>query len=78
MAITKSKVLKSFLWKFLEKCSVQITTFIVTIVLARILTPDEFGIIAIIIIFVNLANVIVEGGLTAALIQKKEADDTGF
>ena len=78
MAITKSKVLKSFLWKFLEKCSVQITTFIVTIVLARILTPDEFGIIAIIIIFVNLANVIVEGGLTAALIQKKEADDIDF
>lgn len=56
----------------------QLTTFIVTIVLARILSPDEFGIIAIIIIFVNLANVIVEGGLTAALIQKKEADNIDF
>lgn len=78
MAISSSKVLKSFIWKFLEKCSVQLTTFIVTIVLARILSPDEFGIIAIIIIFVNLANVIVEGGLTAALIQKKEADNIDF
>lgn len=78
MAIASSKVLKSFLWKFLEKCSVQLTTFIVTIILARILTPSEFGIIAIIIIFVNLANVIVEGGLTAALIQKKETDDVDF
>lgn len=78
MSISSSKVLKSFLWKFLEKCSVQLTTLIVTIILARILTPSEFGIIAIIIIFVNLANVIVEGGLTAALIQKKETDELDF
>lgn len=78
MAITSSKVLKSFIWKFLEKCSVQLTMFIVTIILARILTPNEFGVIAIIIIFVNLANVIVEGGLTAALVQKKDADNVDF
>ncbi len=78
MAISSSKVLKSFIWKFLEKCSVQSTTFIVTIILARILTPNEFGIIAIIIIFINLANVIVEGGLTAALVQKRNADNIDF
>lgn len=71
MQYTGKKIFTSFIWKFLERTSVQLTTFIVTILLARILTPQEFGAVAIIVIFVNLANVIVEGGLTAALIQKK-------
>ena len=76
--ITGSKIIKSFLWKFLERCSVQLTTFIVTVILARILTPAEFGTVAIILILINFANVIVEGGLTAALIQKKDSDDSDF
>lgn len=78
MGFSSGQVLSSFIWKFLEKCSIQVATFILTLILARILTPEEFGIIAIIIIFVNLANVIVEGGLTAALIQKKNVDSLDF
>ncbi|MCM1291327.1 MAG: lipopolysaccharide biosynthesis protein [Prevotella sp.] len=78
MEYTGKKIFTSFIWKFLERTSVQLTTFIVTILLARILTPQEFGAVAIIVIFVNLANVIVEGGLTAALIQKKGTDLKDF
>lgn len=78
MELSGRKVFTSFLWKFLEKSCVQLTTFIVTIILAKILTPKEFGTIAIIMIFINLANVIVDGGLTAALIQKKNADNIDF
>ena len=62
----------------MERFSIQIVSFIISIVLARILSPDEYGVIAIIFIFINLANVIVDGGLNTALIQKKNADSTDF
>ena len=78
MAIQSKTVITSMLWNILERFSTQIVSFIISIILARILSPDEYGIIAIIIIFINFANVIIEGGLNTALIQKKNADQTDF
>lgn len=78
MSFTKKLILGSFVWKLLEKCSVQLITFIVTIILARILLPEEYGVVAILTIFINLANVIIDGGLNTALIQKKDSDDLDF
>lgn len=78
MDISRGTIIKSILWRFFEKISVQGVQFIVTIVLARVLSPAEFGIIALISIFIILSNVIVEGGLTTALIQKKDADNIDF
>lgn len=66
------------LWKLMERFSTQIVSFVITIVLARILSPAEYGIIAIIVIFINLANVIIDGGFNTALIQKRDADQTDF
>ena len=62
----------------MERFSTQIVSFVISIVLARILAPSEYGIIAIILIFINFANVIIDGGLNTALIQKKDADQTDF
>ena len=62
----------------MERFSAQIVSFIIGIVLARILMPDAYGVIAILMIFVNFANVIVDGGLNTALIQKKNADNIDF
>ena len=78
MSTNKNTVIKSFLWKFLERCSVQVVTFVVTIVLARLLMPEEYGIVALITIFIALAEVIADGGFNTALIQKKEADAIDF
>ena len=78
MAIQSKTVISSMLWNILERFSTQIVSFVISIILARILSPDEYGIIAIIIIFINFANVIIEGGLNTALIQKKNADQTDF
>lgn len=78
MKINRSVVIKSFIWKLLEKSSVQIVSFIVTIILARLLTPSEYGLVALIMIFISLANVIIEGGLNTALIQKKKSDNIDF
>lgn len=77
MASSKT-VIKSMLWKLMERFSTQIVSFVISIVLARILAPSEYGIIAIILIFINFANVIIDGGLNTALIQKKDADQTDF
>ena len=78
MAIQSKTVITSMLWNILERFSTQIVSFIISIILARILSPNEYGIIAIILIFINIANVIIDGGLNTALIQKKDADQTDF
>ena len=76
--VQKSKIVRSIIWKLFEKLSSQAITLIVTILLARILLPKEFGLIAIIVVFIELANVIIDGGFSTALIQKKEADNRDF
>ena len=53
-------------------------SFVVSIVLARILAPSDYGTIAMVMIFVTLANVFVEGGFPSALIQKQNADKLDF
>ena len=76
--LRKHTVIHSLFWKFFERTSVQVISFVVTIVLARLLNPKEYGAIALVLVFVNLANVIVDGGLNTALIQKKNSDQTDF
>lgn len=74
----RNTIVISFIWKLLERFSAQAISLGVTIILARLLLPAEFGIVAIIAVFINLANVIIDGGLSTALIQKKDADNTDF
>lgn len=78
MAFSRGTIVKSFFWKLFERLSAQLIQFVVTIVLARLLLPSEYGIIALIAIFIQLCDVIIDGGLNTALIQKKEADNTDF
>ncbi len=73
-----NKIAHSFLWKLLERFSSQAISIVVTILLARILMPAEYGVVAIILVFINISNVIIDGGLSTALIQKKDADSTDF
>lgn len=74
----KTKVLSGLIWKFAERISAQLVTFIVSIILARLLSPSDYGAIAIVNIFIALANVFVVSGFGNSLIQKKDADDTDF
>ena len=71
-------VMTSLIWKLLERSGTQGIQFIVQIVLARLLSPEEYGIIAIVMVFILLANVFVESGFNTALIQKKDADEVDF
>ena len=74
----KTGTLKNILWKFAERISAQVVSLIVSIVLARLLDPEHYGIIAIVLIFITFANIFVSEGLGSALIQKKDADALDF
>ena len=73
-----NKVLSGLFWKFGERISAQLVTFIVSIVLARLLSPDDYGNIALVTVFITIANVFVVNGFGSALIQKQEADNVDF
>lgn len=74
----KNIVLSNLAWRFAERCGAQLVTFIVSIVLARILDPSTYGTIALVTIFTTILQVCVDSGLGNALIQKKNADDLDF
>ncbi|TSI11327.1 lipopolysaccharide biosynthesis protein [Lysinibacillus sp. BW-2-10] len=76
--VTKDKVLTSLIWKFMERGGTQIVQIIVTITLARLLLPEEFGLIALISIFISIASIFVQSGFTTSLIQKKVVDELDF
>ncbi len=74
----KNKIAGSFIWRFLERCGAQGVSFIVSIVLARLLDPDVYGVIALVTVFTTIMQVFVDSGMGNALIQKKDADELDF
>lgn len=74
----KKKVLSSFMWAFLERCGAQGVGLVINIVLARLLLPDDYGVLAIMVIFTNLANQIVLNGFNTSLIQNKDVIDEDY
>ncbi len=74
----KRVVLEGMFWRFLERCGAQGVNAIVSIILARILIPEDYGLIALVTVFIAVLNVFVDGGMGNALIQKKDADDLDF
>lgn len=74
----QKKVLSGLIWKFGERIGAQLVTLLVRIVLARILMPGDFGVVTMIMIFIEIANVFVVSGFGQSLIQKKDADNLDF
>ena len=70
----KGKFLKGTFWKFFERFLAQGVSLIVSIIIARLLVPDDYSVVSIVAIFFAFANVLISGGLNTALIQKKNAD----
>lgn len=71
-------LINNLVWKFAERITAQLVTTIVSIVLARILDPSHYGIIAMVTIFITIANVFVTDGLGSALIQKHNPDSLDY
>lgn len=74
----KSKVVKGTLWALFERFSTQLLTFGVGIVLARLLSPDDYGTVALLTIFTAIAGVLADSGFGGALIQKKDATELDY
>ncbi len=74
----KAKTLSGVIWKFGERVSAQAVNFIVSIILARLLLPDDYGLIALVTVFITICNKIVVSGFATSLIQKKDADNLDF
>lgn len=78
MASLKDKTISSLLWKFMERGGSSVASLVIQIVMARLLTPDDFGVLAIMLVFINLSTVLVQSGLNTALIQAESADKDDF
>lgn len=75
---SNGRVISSLLWKLMEQGGMQVIQFAIQIVLARLLAPHQFGTIAIVMVFIKLAQVFIQNSFNMALIQKKNADDLDF
>ena len=73
-----NSTIANFIWRFTERTAAQLVTFVVSIILARILSPEYYGTIALVTVFTTILQVFVDSGLGTALIQKKDADDLDF
>lgn len=74
----KQKTIAGVFWRFGERITAQLITFVVSIVLARLIAPKEYGVIALTTIFINIVNVLATNGLGTSLVQKKDSDEKDF
>ncbi|MGN9160326.1 lipopolysaccharide biosynthesis protein [Clostridium sulfidigenes] len=78
MGNEKKVILSGLIWKGLEKSGSQGVQFVIQIILARILLPEDYGVISLITIFITIGNVFIQSGFSTSLIQKKDADEVDF
>ena len=76
--VNSKSVFSNLIWRFLERVGAQLVAFIVAVVLARILNPEDYGTVALITVFTTILQVFVDSGLGNALIQKKNVDNIDF
>lgn len=74
----RNKTLSGSFWSLADNLAGSGITFLVGLVLARLLSPEEYGVIGIIMIFIAVFNSIVDSGFSNALIRKNDADDTDY
>lgn len=72
------KRIENFIWSFGQQFSLKIVAFIVQIILARLLSPEDFGMIALILIFINIGQSLADGGMKSSLIRTIDADEDDY
>lgn len=74
----KQKTISGFFWTFIQKIGSQGISFLIMIFLARLLVPEDFGLIAMLTIFLQISQNVVDGGFNQALIQKLDVDEIDY
>lgn len=73
-----SQVSRGFVWSAIERFSIQGVGFVLGIIIARIVSPDAYGLIVMIQVFLTFSQLFIDGGFANALIQKKDRDETDY
>ncbi|MBO5253200.1 MAG: lipopolysaccharide biosynthesis protein [Clostridia bacterium] len=76
--INASVVTSNMMWRFLERIGAQLVSFGVSILLARLLDPNDYGVVAIVLSIMAILQIFVDSGLGNALIQKKDVDNDDY
>ena len=74
----KKSAFTGMLWKLMERMGAQFVALLVSIILARLLTPEDFSVVGVVTVFFAFCNVFVVGGFNTALIQKKNAEQRDY
>lgn len=74
----QTKIISGLAWKLLERFGVQGVQFVMQIILARLLDPEHYGILSLMIIFTSLANIFIQNGFNTALIQNKDVTEEDY
>ena len=74
----KRQAIAGVKWTFIQQLSVQAVNFAVQIILARLLMPEMFGLIAMVVIFISIGQVLMDGGMTSSLIRTKNPDQLDY
>lgn len=73
-----NKVVSGLMWKLLERLGVQGVQFVLQIILARLLDPEHYGTLSLMVIFTSLANIFIHSGLNSALIQNRDVTEEDY
>lgn len=76
--LLRGKTISNMIWRFAERSGAQGVALIVSVVLARFLDPDAYGIVALLTVITNILNVFIDSGMGNALIQKKNVDELDY
>ncbi|MGD9700747.1 lipopolysaccharide biosynthesis protein [Acinetobacter sp.] len=76
--ITKKQFIGGAFWKIVEQFSTKGVSMLISVILARILMPEDYGIIALTALFTNLSDVLIDGGFSTALIRKEKVDEYDY
>jgi len=74
----RSQLLHGVVWNFVEKLLIRGVSFVIGIILARLLSPSDYGLVGMLAVFIAISNVFIEGGLAKALIQRKNCKDIDY
>jgi len=78
MQETKGKSVRGIFWSAIDRIASQAIQFVISIVLARLLLPEDFAAVAIVLVFINILQTINESGFGLALVQNQQRDESDF
>lgn len=78
MESLKQKTISGFLWQLCQKVTSQMMTFVISVILARLLMPEDYGVVALASMFITLLYTFCDGGISSSLVQKKDADKLDY